>query len=214
MNTIQQPSFREAGFLAQHIQTTMDFYHPRVIDPQGGFFHFFRDDGNVYDTQTRHLVSSTRFIFNYCEAARYFDNAEYLATAHHGLNYLRSVHLNPLSGGYAWLIKDGQPVDKTNHCYGLAFVLLAYASAAKAGIVEAKEYVHETFALMERYWDWYDNLWTYAWEQFVDHEYGAWYRILTCENIKYDNLKSPAGKTDYHTMGACYEVLRRVALNC
>jgi mannose/cellobiose epimerase-like protein (N-acyl-D-glucosamine 2-epimerase family) len=399
MNIMQQPSFREVSFLAEHIQTTMDFYHPRAIDPKGGFFHFFSDDGSVYDTQTRHLVSSTRFIFNYSEAARYFDNAEYLATARLGLNYLRNAHLNPLSGGYAWLIKDGQSVDKTNHCYGLAFVLLAYASAAKAGIVEAKEYVHETFALMEqhfwlpedglyadeasadwqtvdayrgqnanmhscealiaafeatghepyldratllahnicvrqtqttngyiwehytidwkvdwdynkedpknlfrpwgyqpghftewakllliiddykpqgwllpkaqflfdkalklawdqkhggicygfdptdsvcdgdkyfwvqaesiaaaallaqktgeeRYWDWYDKLWAYSWEHFVDHEHGAWYRILTCENIKYDTLKSPAGKTDYHTMGACYEVLRRVALNC
>ena len=43
MNTIQQPSFREPSFIAQHIQTTMDFYNPRAIDPQGGFFHFFRD---------------------------------------------------------------------------------------------------------------------------------------------------------------------------
>ena len=44
------------------------------------------------------------------------------------------------------------------------------------------------------------------WE-FVDHKYGAWYRILTRDNKKYSDEKSPAGKTDYHTMGACYEVL-------
>jgi mannose/cellobiose epimerase-like protein (N-acyl-D-glucosamine 2-epimerase family) len=41
----------------------------------------------------------------------------------------------------------------------------------------------------------------------VDHEFGAWYRILTRDNRKYSDEKSPAGKTDYHTMGACYEVL-------
>ena len=29
-------------------------------------------------------------------------------------------------------------------------------------------------------------------------------------NDKYDNLKSPAGKTDYHTMGACYEVFNAI----
>lgn len=63
----------------------------------------------------------------------------------------------------------------------------------------------------QAYWHWYDKLWAHAWEHFVDHEHGAWYRILTRENTKYDNLKSPAGKTDYHTMGACYEVLRRLA---
>jgi mannose/cellobiose epimerase-like protein (N-acyl-D-glucosamine 2-epimerase family) len=41
----------------------------------------------------------------------------------------------------------------------------------------------------------------------VDHRYGAWYRILTRDNRKYDDEKSPAGKTDYHTMGACHEML-------
>tara|TARA_B110000902_G_scaffold41230_1_gene44527 strand:+ start:549 stop:1763 length:1215 start_codon:yes stop_codon:yes gene_type:complete len=398
MHTVQRPNFRATDFLAQHIQTTMNFYHPRAIDPKGGFFHYFRDDGSVYDAHARHLVSSTRFIFNYSEAARYFGNAEYLAAAHHGLDYLRSAHLNPQNGGYTWLIKDGQAVDQTNHCYGLAFVLLAYASAVKAGITEAQAYVHETFALMEqhfwlpehglyadeasvdwkivspyrgqnanmhscealiaafeatghkpyldramllahnicvrqtqttqgqiwehydptwrpdwnynqhdpqnlfrpwgyqpghftewaklllildryqpkpwllvtakqlfdqalekawdheyggvcygfspsgdvcdadkyfwvqaesiaaaallaqatgeqRYWDWYDTLWAYVWTHFVDHEYGAWYRILKPENSPYDKLKSPAGKTDYHTMGACYEVINSTSLS-
>ena len=28
------------------------------------------------------------------------------------------------------------------------------------------------------YRDWYEKLWAYAWRHFVDHEYGAWYRIL------------------------------------
>ena len=41
----------------------------------------------------------------------------------------------------------------------------------------------------------------------IDHKYGAWYRILDSNNNKYDDLKSPAGKVDYHTMGACYEVM-------
>ena len=54
---------------------------------------------------------------------------------------------------------------------------------------------------------WYDKLWAYSWQHFVDHEYGAWYRILTRNNRKYSDEKSPAGKVDYHTMGACYELL-------
>ena len=57
------------------------------------------------------------------------------------------------------------------------------------------------------YWDWFNRIWSYSWKHMVDHEYGAWFRILDSDNNKYDNLKSPAGKTDYHTMGACYEVL-------
>ena len=54
----------------------------------------------------------------------------------------------------------------------------------------------------------YERIWAYAWQHFVDHEHGAWWRILTPDNRKISDEKSPAGKTDYHTMGACYDVLR------
>ena len=61
-----------------------------------------------------------------------------------------------------------------------------------------------------RYWQWYERIWAYAWQHFVDHEHGAWYRILGPDNRKLTDEKSPAGKTDYHTMGACYDVLRAI----
>ena len=54
-----------------------------------------------------------------------------------------------------------------------------------------------------RYWDAYDRLWAYAWQHFIDHERGAWWRQLHPDNRKVDTKKSPPGKTDYHTMGAC-----------
>lgn len=388
------PEFRSAGFLRAHIAHTMAFYHPRCIDPAGGFFHYFRDDGSVYDASHRHLVSSTRFVFDYAMAAREFALPEYLDVARHGLDYLRTRHRDARSGGYAWTLRDGVVENRTNHCYGVAFVLLAYATALQAGIDEASAWLEETWELLEaRYWepgaglyrdeadadwnftnyrgqnanmhmceamltayeassdrryleraatlaenitqrqaalagglvwehydadwnvdweyhrddpkhlfrpwgfqpghltewaklllilarhvelpwllptarqffdtavtrawdarydglcygfapdgsvcdtdkyfwvqaesiaasallahatgeqryrDWYDRLWNYAWLHFVDHRHGAWYRILDRENRKYSNEKSPAGKTDYHTMGACYEVLRLV----
>ncbi len=48
---------------------------------------------------------------------------------------------------------DARIADATNHCYGLAFVLLAYAHAAMAGIDEARAWIGETFDLMEqRFW--------------------------------------------------------------
>lgn len=430
----QLPNFRSEKFLRAHIASIMAFYHPRAIDPRGGFFHYFRDDGTVYDAAHRHLVSSTRFVFNYAVAAREFaDDAplrrEYLEAARHGLRYLRESHREAQSGGYAWTLRDGRPEDRTQHAYGAAFVLLAYASACRAGIDEAQPWVEETWALLERHyfeerfglyrdeadpawhfsnyrgqnsnmhlteallaasqatgetryleraltladhmtrrqaalagglvwehydrdwnvdwnyhrddpkdlfrpwgfqpghqtewakllltldeelrvrsgagarppawllsrarelfdaatarawdgeygglcygfapdgtvcdddkyfwvqaesiaaaarlaiasdarsdsrsagstgsgdtsvgssgrnatgsagegdWQWYDRLWAYAWRHFVDHEHGGWYRILDRANRKYSNEKSPAGKTDYHTMGACHEVL-------
>jgi mannose/cellobiose epimerase-like protein (N-acyl-D-glucosamine 2-epimerase family) len=58
-----------------------------------------------------------------------------------------------------------------------------------------------------RYWAAYEHLWAYSWRHFVDHEHGAWWRILTADNRKYSDEKSPAGKVDYHTMGACHDVL-------
>ncbi|MDT4875324.1 hypothetical protein D3C87_2081460 [compost metagenome] len=41
----------------------------------------------------------------------------------------------------------------------------------------------------------------------MDHQHGAWWRILRADNTKISDEKSPAGKVDYHTMGACYDVL-------
>ncbi|HVC21342.1 MAG TPA: AGE family epimerase/isomerase [Vicinamibacterales bacterium] len=392
--TTGTPDFRSAEFLRGHIAQTMAFYHPRAIDPSGGFFQYFKDDGTVYDTRHRHLVSSTRFVFNYAMAAREFGRSDYLTLARHGLRYLRDAHRDPAGGGYAWTLRDGRPEDRTNHCYGAAFVLLAYAVALQAGISEAADWLDETWRLLEtrfwdaatglyrdeatpdwvfspyrgqnanmhmceamlaafgasgesryldraslladhvtrrqaakagglvwehydadwnvdweyhrdnprdlfrpwgfqpghqtewaklllilerhrpapwllpvarhlfdtavarswdgefgglcygfapdgsvcdsdkyfwvqaetlaaaallagrtgeaEYWSWYDRIWAYAWRHFVDHQYGAWYRILDRENRKYSDEKSPAGKTDYHTMGACYEVLALV----
>jgi len=388
------PDFRSPQFLRAHIARTMAFYHPRAVDPSGGFYHYFKDDGSVYDASHRHLVSSTRFVFNYAMAYREFGNDGYLAAARHGLDYLRGVHRDPATGGYAWTLRNGIPEDRTNHCYGVAFVLLAYSTALKAGIAEASTWMEETWDLLEsrfwdseaglyrdeadadwrfsdyrgqnanmhmceallsafeasgeqrylqrtltladhmtrrqaakagglvwehydrdwnvdwdynrddpkhlfrpwgfqpghqtewaklllilerhvqqdwlaptarhlfdtalarswdakrggmyygfapdgavcdddkyfwvqaeslaaaallaartgdeKYWDWYEKLWAYSWRDFVDHRFGAWYRILDANNRKYSDEKSPAGKTDYHTMGACYEVLNLV----
>jgi len=397
------PQFRSPDFLLGHIRHTLAFYDARCVDPSGGFFHFYKDDGRVYDRRTRHLVSSTRFVFNHAMAWRRFGLPGYQQRVRHGLAFLRSAHAQP-QGGYAWQLDwhDGRATvqDGTNHCYGLAFVLLAHAHALLAGVDEARAGLDATWALMEQrfwepvyglyadeasadwhlsayrgqnanmhaceanlaafdatgderflqraltlaesvtgrlaalanglpwehyrtgadgtwsvdwdynrddktnifrpwgyqtghltewaklllqleralpearrppwllprarhffdtamirgwdtehgglvygfdpdgavcdgdkyfwvqaesfaaaallalrsgepaYWDWYDRIWAYAWAHFVDHEHGAWYRILTRENTRMSDEKSPAGKTDYHTMGACYDVLR------
>lgn len=399
-----QPHFQTPAFLQAHIDHTMQFYHPRCLDPSGGFFHFFKDDGTVYDSITRHLVSSTRFIFNYAMAFRHTGLPAYREAMLHGLAFLRDVHRNDVTGGYAWQLSwDGahkSVTDGDNHCYGLAFVLLAYAQALLAGVEQARDWIADTYALMEqqfwepahglyadqaesdwsalmpyrgqnanmhacealltayeasgerryllraeqlahnitvrqaqlaggriwehydaiwqvdwdynrhdksnifrpwgyqpghftewsklllmlerhgaqlagpadwllpravalfddaleqawdhqhggiaygfapdnsicdgdkyfwvqaetlaaaallavrtgdqRYWRQYDSLWQYSWQHMIDHRYGAWYRVLGPDNSKYSDQKSPAGKTDYHTMGACYEVLRAI----
>ena len=53
-------NFRSPDFLTDHVLHTLSFYEPRCVDASGGFFHFYKDDGTVYDQRTRHLVSSTK----------------------------------------------------------------------------------------------------------------------------------------------------------
>ena len=61
----------------------------------------------------------------------------------------------------------------------------------------------------DSYLEAYQRLWQYSWDHFVDHEHGAWFRLLYRDNRKVSDEKSAAGaKCDYHTLGACLEVLR------
>lgn len=392
------PHYRSAGFLKEHIFHTMSFYHPRCIDRSGGFFHFFKDDGTVFDRETRYLVNSTRFIFNYAMAHTHFRAPTYLDAVRHGLRFLREAHLDANTGRYAWAVRvQGDPqqvqvIDDTEYAYGLAFVILAYAHALMAGVQEAREWLDETWTRLndlfwesgpglyadeaaadgslrpyrgqdanmhiceallsayeatgesryleraellarnitlrqadltgglvwehyrrdwsvdwdyhrnqpdllfraygfqvghqtewaklllilnrhqpqewlvsraqslfdtamergwddvelglrhrlgpdgrtviddrkffwtqaesiaaaallgqctslEHYWRWFDRLWSYAWTYFIDHEHGAWFHTLSRDNRKLDDFKGQAGKTDYHTLGACYLAL-------
>lgn len=384
------PPFRSPEFLREHIASTLAFYRPVVADPEGGYFHYFKDDGTVYDRRHRHLVSSTRFVVDFAWAYREWKNPEDLRLLRHGLAYLKAAHREP-DGSYVWTLRDGKPEDRTRHAYGHAFVLLAYATALQAGIEDVRGDLRDTWELLETrfydphhglyrdeadpawrfspyrgqnanmhlceaclaahvasgdkrfldraslladrvtrtlaakaggfvwehydadwnvdwdynrdnpkhlfrpwgfqighqiewaklllaldrirpepwrlprarelfdrawdlgwdrrhgglvygvtpegkvaddekyfwvqaeaiaasarlatasadplYWERYETLWDYAWRFFVDHRHGAWYRILTPDNKKMSDEKSPAGKCDYHTMGACYEVL-------
>src|SRR5471032_2297960 len=152
------PDFYLRATLLDHIDHTKRFYDARCVDPSGGFYHFFKDDGTVYDARTRHLVSSTRFIFNYAMAWRQFGDAADRERLNHGIAFLRDVHRNPATGGYAWQLDwhkgEMRVSDGTNHCYGLAFVLLAYSHASMAGVGAAKDWIAETFDLMEqRFWE-------------------------------------------------------------
>lgn len=59
----------------------------------------------------------------------------------------------------------------------------------------------------EKYLDDYRRIWQWSWDHMIDHTYGAWYRVRARDGSAIDNKKSPLGKTDYHTMGACWDVL-------
>ena len=76
------PTFHDPEFLTGHISDTLKFYESNVDDPNGGFYQNFLDNGEVYDKGTRHLVSSTRFVFNYARAYQEYRTPKYLSLIH------------------------------------------------------------------------------------------------------------------------------------
>jgi len=381
--------FASRTFLAQHVDHTLAFYSPVAFDPKGGFFHYFLDDGTVYERSHRHLVSATRFVFDWAMAYHHSGQTRYLDWTRHALAHLETFRLP--SGLYGWTVESGQVQDATAMAYGQAFVLLAHSHALRVG-ASTREAVAQAFERMEvafyepqhgayadeitaegvlvdyrgqnanmhmceaclaafeftgepRYWDravqlierfafglasqsqglvwehyrrdwsldwdynrdnpgnifkpwgfqtghqtewakllliahqhqpnplwlqraqelhqaayrcgwdpvhgglvygfdpdlrhcdtdkyfwvqaesfasawrlWratgeqqyldhYQQTWDWSWRHMVDHQYGAWFRILAADGSKLENTKSPAGKVDYHTMGACWDVMQ------
>lgn len=151
MNTATTTSspFRTPAFLQQRLQRDIEFFSKHAFDPAGGFFHYLNDDGSVYD-HSRHLVNSTRMVFCHALAYRFNGQEAHREAVRHGLRFLQEQHWQADYGGYAWVLKDGVPLDRTQHCYGLAFVLLAYSHAYDIGVTEARPHIDATFAHMEK----------------------------------------------------------------
>ena len=147
------PDFESPEFLEAHIQSTLDFYAPRVFAPEGGFYGCFLDDGECFDPGSRQLVGSARYVLNYATAYRLYGDPQHLEWAQWGLDYLNSAHKQD-NGHYAWLLEDGVVTDKRVMAYGHAFVILAAASCVQAGIKSAAATLRDTFEFMETYfWD-------------------------------------------------------------
>ena len=146
-------NYLSKSFLHQHCRDILDFYTPRVVDNEGGYFQNYYDDGSLFSENKKQLVSSTRIIVNYALAAITFDNNNYLDIAKHGLNFLEEVHWQADTETYAWTLNNNKPDDMTQQAYGYAFVLLAYAAVKKAGIIKSDEKLIATFERLEnRFW--------------------------------------------------------------
>lgn len=141
------------SFLTTHIKNIFSFYDNRVLDKTGGYFQNYYDNGELFNNEQRQLVSSTRIIVNYAKAGEYFQREDYLNIARHGLDYLENVHWQAQTQSYAWTLINHQPEDMTQQAYGYAFVLLAYAAARSAGVINNDEPLIATFKLLEqRFW--------------------------------------------------------------
>eukprot|EP01001_Neometanema_parovale_P009795 NODE_6036_length_885_cov_99.960630_g5807_i0.p1 GENE.NODE_6036_length_885_cov_99.960630_g5807_i0~~NODE_6036_length_885_cov_99.960630_g5807_i0.p1 ORF type:complete len:178 (+),score=21.40 NODE_6036_length_885_cov_99.960630_g5807_i0:309-842(+) len=66
----------------------------------------------------------------------------------------------------------------------------------------------------DKYWDWYDKIFGYCWDHFIDHTHGAWYWKLNPEGtcLGDDKAGLMGIKCDYHTIGACAEAIHALRL--
>ena len=152
MSTNSSPDFLDTNFLEQHIHSILAFYENRVKAPEG-FYQCFKDNGDVYDSNTRHLVSSTRFIFNYSTAYRLYGKEHHRAYAEHGLKHLLEKHKQD-NGNYAWVLNNETVVEGNAMAYGHAFVMLCAASCVRAGISSAAPLIEQTWDFVDKYfWD-------------------------------------------------------------
>ncbi|MBT1064696.1 AGE family epimerase/isomerase [Bowmanella sp. Y26] len=178
-------------FLTAHSLSILDFYTDRVVDPTGGYFQNFLDDGRVFSPGFRQLVSSTRIIVNYASAAGVLNRPDYLDIARHGLNYLEQVHWQAKSQTYAWTLSDHQPLDMTQQAYGYAFVLLAYAAVRKAGIINSNDKLLQTYDLLE--------------QRFFQPEYGLYADEISVEGTLSDYRGQNANMHICEAMIAAFE---------
>ena len=129
-------------FLKDHINSIIKFYHPICIDSErGGYINQLNDDGEIYDRDTKHLVGTCRFIYNYAVVALLFKEKEYIESCNHGINYLLNYHRQP-NRGFAWIIDNNGVKDATLHCYGHAFVLLAVSISNK---INSNRNIHQVY---------------------------------------------------------------------
>lgn len=146
-----QVAFESRSFLQAHVASTLAFYDRHALDPQGGFHHYLKDDGSVYNRNHRHLVSATRLVFTQAMAFTHTGQSRYLQQARQALAQMESFRHagGPLAGLFAWTTASGQIEDATVMAYGQAFVLLAYAHAHRIGLCDAQA-VHQAFDRMEQ----------------------------------------------------------------
>ena len=148
-------------FLLRHCKSILNFYNPNLIDDDGGYHQNYYDNGDIFDSSHKQLVSSTRIVVNYARAAHILNKPQYLAVAQHGLDYIENVHWQPKTRGYAWTLINHQADDMTQQAYGYAFVLLAYAAARQSGIIDNNDKLLATYKLLEKRF-WQDDYGLYA----------------------------------------------------
>jgi mannose/cellobiose epimerase-like protein (N-acyl-D-glucosamine 2-epimerase family) len=148
--------FRDQRWLSEHLRRLVGYPYPVCMDPvYGGYIAQLSDvDGHVYDGKTKHLVATCRYVYNFSVAETLDGPTWCKSAAEAGIAFLENHFRDPDRDGYYWLLSGTDVEDDAKLCYGHAFVLLAYATAANASIGGARERVPHVYDLVdEHYWE-------------------------------------------------------------
>ena len=104
--------FFSENFIKSHINKIINFYFPRCIDKTyGGYINQLFDNGDIADYDTKHLVGTCRFIYNFSTCYNLFSESEYLDAARHGIDFLYNNHRRK-DGSYSWVMKKDGSYEK------------------------------------------------------------------------------------------------------
>lgn len=152
----EHPRYRDPDWLEDHVFDILSFYYPRCIDEErGGYYHQFSDyDGELYDPDAKHLVGTCRHVFDFSVGVL-LDGPDWCReAAAHGVDFLTDAHHDDEHGGYLWILEGTDVADGRKFCYGHAFVVLALATAARAGIDGAQDHLEDAVGVIdEHFWE-------------------------------------------------------------
>ncbi|WP_020410358.1 AGE family epimerase/isomerase [Hahella ganghwensis] len=167
--------YRSEKFLLKHCRQILEFYQNSCLDPAGGYFQNFLDTGEVFKPDVKHLVSSTRMMFNFYQGYFEFREQWMLEYARHGYQFLHQNHQRKDGKGFVWSMAESQPTDLNQYCYGYAFVMLALSAAVRAREPGAAEWLEEVWELWESHF-WLPEQGLYADEISADWSEVSVYR--------------------------------------
>lgn len=146
-------SFREPEAVREHLAGILDFWLGARDERHGGFTSHVLADGTVHDGSTRHLVASARFVVQFAWGALHGAGPRCVDASAEALEFLTRVHRDRRHGGYHWVLRatdDGFEVaDPRKQAYGHAFVLLAGATATRAGVPGGRDLLDEAREICE-----------------------------------------------------------------
>ncbi len=167
-------------------------------------FEYHRDESahtfRPWGYQPGHLLEWSKLL---AQLARHRDEEWLVERAAHLFDAAVEYGWDDEHGGFIYTFdRDGEPL-----------VLEKYYWPHTEGVGAAALLAEHTGE--DRFWEWYDQIWAYAWRTLVNKKYGNWYFKRTRTGEPHDGIDgTPEFKVGYHQVGACVtamDVLNRLA---